>query len=69
MLLYIKRYFNKKLIFLLKYLVSNDKNFRDKWNKSFKELDIPSQYIWKVVNLPDDCEYSYHLIIKFLIPF
>ena len=66
--LYISKHiYCKKLffgIFLLKYLVSKDKNFRDKWNKSCKELDIPSQYIWKVVNLPDDCEYSYPLRSK-----
>ena len=66
-----KDIYNKNLffgIFLLKYWARKDKSFRDKWNKSFKELDIPSQYIWKVVNLPDNCEYSYHLIIKFLNP-
>ena len=55
--------------FLLKYLAKKDKNFRDKWNESYKGLDVSSQYLWKAVNLPDDCKYSYYLIIKYLSPF
>ena len=56
-------------VFLLKYLAKKDKNFRDKWNESYKGLDVSSQYLWKAVNLPDDCKYSYYLIIKYLSPF
>ena len=67
-----KDIYYKKLffgIFLLKYLAKKDNNFRDKWNVGFKELDVSSKYLWKAVNLPDNCKYSYYLIIKYLSPF
>jgi len=56
-------------IFILKYFAKKDKNFRDKWNEGLKELDVSSKYLWKAVNLPDNCNYSYYLIIKYLSPF
>ena len=56
-------------LFSLKYKSNKDKNYRNIWDKKFKELPIDYKFLWKAVNLPDNCKYSFYLIIKYLSPF
>ena len=56
-------------LFSLKFKSNKDKNFRNIWDKKFKELPIDYKFLWKAVNLPDNCKYSFYLIIKYLSPF
>ena len=51
-----KKFFIKKYLFgffILRKLVLKDKEFKEKWDKNVKSLDIPFQYMWKTINLPD----------------
>ena len=50
-----KIYIQKYLFgfFLLRKLFLKDKDFKEKWDKNIKTLDIPFQYMWKTINLPD----------------
>ena len=60
-----KKYLIEKLVFgffLLRRIVRSDEEFREKWNKKYKQLDIDFQFMWRMVNLPDA---SFANIIKF----
>ena len=50
--------------FILKHIAKRNKDFKNKWEKNYKNLPISYQYLWKAVNLPDDCPF--HRIIKYL---
>lgn len=47
---------------LLRKRAKNDEQFREKWEKKHKELDITFQFIWRTIQLPDA---NFAQIIKF----
>ena len=57
---YIKRLFNG--FFILRHMVKKVNIFKEKWEKEYKNLPIEFQYLWRVVNLPDN---PYSVIIKY----
>ena len=50
-----KEYFKKKLfsIFMLRYKIKYDSNFKKHWDEKYNELSNEFKYLWRVVNLPD----------------
>ena len=57
---YIKRLLNG--FFILRHMIKKDNKFKEKWEKEYKNLPIEFQYVWRVVNLPDN---PYSVIIKY----
>ena len=60
-----KKEYTKLLLngfFILRHMVKKDNKFKEKWEKDYKNLPIEYQYLWKVVNLPDN---PYSIIIKY----
>ena len=61
------------IYFIFGYLALRHKaknsEFKNKWDKKFKELDISYQFIWKVANLPDDCKTTFISIFKYIFPY
>ena len=50
--------------FILKHEAKKNKDFKNRWENNYKNLPISYQYLWKAVNLPEDCPF--HRIIKYL---
>lgn len=50
-----KEYMKRKLfsIFMLRFKVKKDANFKEKWDQKYNELPSDFKYLWKTVNLPD----------------
>ena len=40
--------------FLLKHIVKKAPKYKEEWDNKYKSLPIEYQYIWKLINLPDD---------------
>lgn len=61
------------IYFIFGYLALRHKaknlEFKNKWDKEFKKLDISYQFIWKVANIPDDCKTAFISIFKYIFPF
>ena len=60
-----KKEYTKRLLngfFILRHMVKKDNKFKEKWEKDYKNLPIEFQYLWRVVNLPDN---PYSVIIKY----
>ena len=51
-----KDYLQKYLfdIFMLRYQIKNNENFKKEWDKKYKELSIVDQFLWKTAGLEDD---------------
>lgn len=49
-------------IFIIRHLIKKDPKFKEENEKKFKDFDLPYQYLWKTLNLPDSAFYS---IIKY----
>lgn len=64
--LYISKleYFKRKLfrIFMLRYLVKKNENFKKTWDEKFNELPNDFKYLWRTINLPDT---AFAFIIKY----
>ena len=60
-----RKIFIEKLVFgffLLRKIVKGNKKFKEEWDEKYRGLDIDYQYMWKMVNLPDN---SFSKIIQF----
>ena len=51
-------------IFIVRYLNKNNKEFKKKWDEKYKEIPMEYQYMWKMINLPDN---TYYGILRYLI--
>ena len=65
---YIKKTdFMKEILFgffIVRYLNKKNKEFKKNWDVKYKEIPIEYQYLWKMINLPDN---PYYGILRFLI--
>ena len=51
-------------IFIVRYLNKNNKEFKKNWDEKYKEIPMEYQYMWKMINLPDN---TYYGILRYLI--
>jgi len=63
-----KEYFFESLFYVLaiRFLIKKKKEFKEKWEKNYNELEKEYKYLWKTLLLPDP---SFACILKYISPY